>query len=540
MITRLRRDQAGFSLIELLVAILIAAIAFAAFVPLFANTAKAASSDQMRVTAQSIAQQEMEQVRELQFDQLQNLQLPYPVDLTTWMGGEFNPTVKRYTGSSAKIYTVSYNVVFNPASASATSVQNAQVTVTVSWADVFKATGTVTEETVISRQFSGPGIDNMTLSPLNGLNQLAGAPTVINVYINPQDAGSNDSGIGTVTITVADTSNATFTPVTLTPSAVSGTNGEYTVSWNQSGAAANDTFSFTAQATSSSQIPGNPFTRKAQLITGQAPGPVTGLTITPGNGCLLLTWNNSTASDFAYYEIQRGTSSGSLSPLASNFQASGYIDTGLTNGTTYYYQVCVVDTDGNLSTWVAANGKPAVQTVTTPPGTPTNFSATRNNATAVLSWTVPADSSGMAPAYFIYRDGGTLPYARFAPGLAAGSTATYTDTIGYSVAHTYSVVAFDTDGLVSGFTPTLVVNTATPPVEKLTVTVNKFPATVDVVETDAQPVPVDWGLQTISTSAGAVWTGLPYGSYTITATYNGSQIIQDITLTQNTSVAVSF
>ncbi len=534
-----RRGERGLTLIELIIAGAIATLFFAAAVPMFGTALEASRSDQMRVVAETIAQQKIEQIRELQFDQLSKL-TDGSVNLTTWMGGAFNPTVSSYVGTQGKTYTVAYTVTFNPTNAAPTAAQNAQVTVTVSWVDVAYGKGThntaqVTLETVISRQFSGPGVQNVTLSPLNGLNQLDSGPTTINVYITPQDAGTNNSGVGSVTVTVADVNNSTFTPVALTATAVS--NGVFTTSWNQSGATANDTFSFTAQATNASQTPGNPFVVNAKLVTGQNPNPVTNFVIAPGNQCLLLTWDNSTATDFNHYELWRGPSSSSMTPLVTNLQASGYIDTGLTNGTTYYYEVRVVDNDGNPSTWVTGSKAPAVQSDTVTPGMPANFTAVRSNANASLSWNVPsAGTSGIA-GYLIYRD--AQPYARYAPGGTAGSLVTYSDVIGYSVAHTYSVVAFNGVGLVSAATPTLTVNTATAPTETLTVTTTKASpgVSVDVVQSDAQPDPQDDGTKTATSLASAVWTGLPYGSYTITATSGSSQVIQNITLTQNMTVA---
>jgi len=374
---RATHDARGFSFVELLVTIIIVAIFFAAAVPIFANAVKATSADQMRVVAQSIAQQKMEQIRELEFDLLIKL-TDGSVDLTTWMGGQFNPTVLSYTGLSAKTYTATYAVVLTPVNASATDAQYAQVTVDVSWVDVFKTspaadapkrTGHVILATTVSRQFSGPAVNNVTLSPVNGLKQLVGASTTITVYISPQDAGTNNSSVGSVKVVVADVNNATFTPVTLIASAVS--TGVFTTSWDQASATANDVYSFTAQATSTSQNPGNPFSVNAKLVTGQNPDPIANFLIARGDQCLLLTWDNSNASDFNHYELWRGPSLSSMTQLVANLSASGYIDTGLTNGTTYFYQVRVVDNDGNKSTWVTGSELPATPTDITTPGTPT-------------------------------------------------------------------------------------------------------------------------------------------------------------------------
>lgn len=531
---REHRERA-FTLVELLVAVLVAGIFFAAAVPVFVNGLRATRADTARVTAQNIAQQKMEQIRKLQFNQLVNL-TDGSVDLTTWMGGAFNPTVEGYVGTTPKTYTVTYTVKFNPANASPTAAQNAEVVVEVSWSNVTGRTAHLKLGTVISRQFSGPGIQKVTLSPVNEMPQpqLNGSPTTITVFITPQDAGANNASIHSVTITIADVNNSSFTPVALTASPAG--NGVYTASWDQSGATVNDVYSFTALATNTSQVPGNPFTVSAKLITGQNPSPVTGFTVAPGDGRLLLTWDNSTASTFDHYEIWRGTSPTSTTQLVGSIQASGYIDTGLTNGTTYHYRVRVVDVAGNTSTWVTGSMTPAVQADATPPDAPGSFAVVRSNANAVLSWTMPSAGSSGVAGYFIYRD--DSPYARFAPGGDVGSEVTYQDVIGYSVAHTYHVVAFNGVGLVSAATPTLGVDTATPPLASLTVTTTQAAGvSINVVQTDAQPDPRDVGTKTATSLSPAVWTALPCGSYRITATRNGSQVIRNIVLTQDTTVA---
>jgi prepilin-type N-terminal cleavage/methylation domain-containing protein len=525
----------GFTMMELLVTMVIAAIVFAAMVPVFVNAAKAAAGDQMRVTAQTIAQQKTEQIRLLQFDQLANLA---------------DSDVTAYTGTSGKAYHVHpYVEHYNPANASPTQAQNAEVVVDISWTDVYRAasggakkTMHVILKTIISRQFAGPGVQDVSLSPINQLGELNAAPTVITVRITPANAGANNGNVSSVKVTVADKTNASFTPVTLTATAVS--TGVYTASWNQSGAAANDTFSFTAQATSTSQAPGNPFVKEAKLITGAAPVAVTNLAIARGNGRLLLTWDNSQATDFNHYEVWRGTSPGSEALLVDDLRASGYIDSSLTNGTTYYYKVRVVDNDGNSSPWASVIQSPTVSSDVTPPNAPTNFTASRSSNNAVLTLTVPSDTGSGIAGYFIYRDGEALPYVRWSPGGVAGTTVQYTDSIGYSIAHTYSVVAFDAVGLTSASTASQSVATAVPPSNlTLTVAVNQpSPVTVNVVYNDALPDPTDCGTKTASNALGGSpsWTSLAWGSYTVTATLGGTTIQQTISLTSSISITINF
>ena len=64
------RRAAGFTLMELLVTIVMAGIIFAAMVPLFLSAEVKSSSDQMRTVAMNLAQDRIEKIRQLPFDQL--------------------------------------------------------------------------------------------------------------------------------------------------------------------------------------------------------------------------------------------------------------------------------------------------------------------------------------------------------------------------------------------------------------------------------------------------------------------------------------
>lgn len=67
-------------------------------------------------------------------------------------------------------------------------------------------------------------------------------------------------------------------------------------------------------------------------------------------GALNLSWTNPTDADFASVKIYRSTVSGSLGTVVySGVTGTSKSDTGLTDGTTYYYTVRSVDTVGNES-----------------------------------------------------------------------------------------------------------------------------------------------------------------------------------------------
>jgi fibronectin type 3 domain-containing protein len=84
------------------------------------------------------------------------------------------------------------------------------------------------------------------------------------------------------------------------------------------------------------------------------PPPVpTGLGASAGNGSATLTWSPVSAGDLAGYNVYRGTTSGG--PYSTKVNGSSlvgsttYTDSGLTNGTTYYYVVRSIDASSNES-----------------------------------------------------------------------------------------------------------------------------------------------------------------------------------------------
>jgi len=89
------------------------------------------------------------------------------------------------------------------------------------------------------------------------------------------------------------------------------------------------------------------------------PSAPTGLTASPGDTQVVLTWNASSGA--TSYNVYRGTSPGgeSATAITSGLTISGYTDSGLTDGTTYYYTVKAVDGGGSSPASNEASATPA-------------------------------------------------------------------------------------------------------------------------------------------------------------------------------------
>ena len=113
------------------------------------------------------------------------------------------------------------------------------------------------------------------------------------------------------------------------------------------------------------------------------PSAPTGLVATAGNAQVALTWTASTGA--TSYNVKRSTTNGSGYQIVGSPTTTSFINTGLTNGTTYYYVVTAVDSSGEGSASLQASATPAAPSQ--PPAAPTGLTATAGNAQVSLTWT---------------------------------------------------------------------------------------------------------------------------------------------------------
>ncbi len=146
------------------------------------------------------------------------------------------------------------------------------------------------------------------------------------------------------------------------------------------------------------------------------PAAPTALAATAGNQQISLTW--SASSGATSYHVKRGTVSGGPYTQVGSPAVTSYSDTGLTNGTSYFYVVSAVNASGESANSSQASATPASSSpASSVPAAPTALAATAGNQQISLTWSA---SSG-ATSYHVKRatvSGG--PYTQVAAPASNG------------------------------------------------------------------------------------------------------------------------
>jgi len=151
--------------------------------------------------------------------------------------------------------------------------------------------------------------------------------------------------------------------------------------------------------------------------TAAAPPPApTGLTATAGNAQVSLSWTASAGA--TTYNVKRATvTGGPYTTIATGVTVTSFTDTGLTNGTTYFYVVSAVNANGESPNSNQASATPQAAA----PAAPTGLTASAGkpgSLTINLAWT----GSAGATSYNVKRatvTGG--PYTTIATGVTVTS-----------------------------------------------------------------------------------------------------------------------
>ncbi|WP_248931000.1 S-layer homology domain-containing protein [Paenibacillus hamazuiensis] len=126
-----------------------------------------------------------------------------------------------------------------------------------------------------------------------------------------------------------------------------------------------------------------------------------------------LSWNAVPGA--ASYNVKRSTTSGgAYTVIASQLNANGYTDTGVKNGTTYYYVVTAANEAGE-----SANSAEASATPTAPlqaPASPSGLTAVKGNRQISLNWGAVTG----AASYNVYQSrANNGPYAKIASNVTS-------------------------------------------------------------------------------------------------------------------------
>lgn len=151
-----------------------------------------------------------------------------------------------------------------------------------------------------------------------------------------------------------------------------------------------------------------------QVVVPPVPG---GLTATGGSQQVSLSWTASTGA--TSYRLKRSSTQGGTFTQITMASATSFMDTGLANGTTYFYEVSALNSAGE-----SADCNPVSATTNsglTPPAAPTGLSATAGDQQVSLSW----NASSGATSYYVKRSGVSGgPYSQ----VAAPSSPSDSDT----------------------------------------------------------------------------------------------------------------
>jgi len=178
-------------------------------------------------------------------------------------------------------------------------------------------------------------------------------------------------------------------------------------------------------------------------VTGKPTAP-TGLAATVGSGTVTLTWNAGGGA--TSYNVQRGASStGTFSNIGTvtSPAPTTFTNTGLTNGTTYYYQV-----SGTNSAGTGPDSAPLAATPLVPPTFTSSATASPNpvtqNASTTISATVKCTanslSNGTVQVVALDPNGAVALTQNFtAQNFTANQSQTYTASLTPALAGTYTV-----------------------------------------------------------------------------------------------------
>ena len=164
----------------------------------------------------------------------------------------------------------------------------------------------------------------------------------------------------------------------------------------------------------------------------------------------IISWKANIETDLKGYNIYRKIASTNFLKINSSANlTTSYADTGLVNGTEYFYQVTAIDTTGNEST--PSSPVSVTPKDTTPPSIPTALSTSPSDSTVILSWNSNGEPDLLGYDVLRRDSSGQISAKINAAIIKANS---FTDTgVTNGTRYLYRIRALDKNGNIGDFTP---------------------------------------------------------------------------------------
>jgi fibronectin type 3 domain-containing protein len=172
-----------------------------------------------------------------------------------------------------------------------------------------------------------------------------------------------------------------------------------------------------------------------------------GLTAVAGNAQVTLIWY--AVGGATSYNVKRSTTSGSGYVTVTNVTGASFVDTGLTNGTTYYYVVSAVNAVRESTNSTQVSTTPALSA----PAIPTGLTVTASNLQVTLTWNAVLDATN----YIVKSSTNSVDY-----GIVTNVTGTSVVITGLASGTTYSFVVLAQNGAGTSNNSTSVTPPAAP------------------------------------------------------------------------------
>jgi fibronectin type 3 domain-containing protein len=216
-----------------------------------------------------------------------------------------------------------------------------------------------------------------------------------------------------------------------------------TTSYTDGGLQAGTTYYYVVSA----QYTGGPDAGGASANSSEAnatpqlvvPLPPSGVKATPGNTQVALSWNASSGA--TRYTVKRATVSGGAYTVIASQTSTNYTDTGLTNGTTYYYVVTASNSAGESGNSSEVSATPQA----TSTAAPTNLTANATKPGSInLRWNQSTTLGVTQNRIYRRTSSGTYPST---PTATSSATTSYVDRgLSSRTTYCYIVTAVSSNG----------------------------------------------------------------------------------------------